>query len=294
MKFRKDFLVRLSIETQYQMQNLDDVAMLKLKQHYEGKCFQDHYIIKIAEILRRSSCIYSKSSDEAIAVMSVHFMAEVCAFEPDEIIPAITINTTKDKKILGTFEYGSIAIIFLDESNLSKYLKLKTVPARVIKVNYTLYQKMTVICCEVNKSMYNPVNYSFEQIQIQPDKIEIINKLMDDIKKLEQEHVKSKDNKALKYFTKKIGLNESKEYTDITNIDYNNVNIKNCVQPLNLRGTKYIQTNIKSNKREITIANFYDIAVLYLKRYRTSLALIIDLSSYYPNESDYIMLNDII
>lgn len=294
MKFRKDFFVQLSVEPEYQMQNLDDVAMLKLKQHYESKCYQDHYIIKIAEVLRRSSCIYSKSSDEGIAVMSVHFMADVCAFEPDEIIPAVTINTTKDKKILGTFEYGSVAVIFLDESNLSKYLKLKVVPVRVIKVNYTLYQKMTIICSEVNKSMYNPVNYSFDQIQVQPDKIEIIMRLLDDIKTLEQEHVKSKDNKALRYFTKKIGLSESKDHTDITKLDYNNIAIKNCIQPLNLRGTKYIQTNLKSSKRDVTIANFYDIVILYLKRYRSSLALVIDLSSHYPNESDYSMLNDII
>ena len=295
--------------------SIEKICMNALKNIFEGKCFQNTYILEIEKILRLSDVIISTSYLDVRGCVWVEFLAKALFYTENDLITNCKIRKKKEDRVFATINNGEV---FLMNHELLKMTQEgQIIPIRVKRAGYQPFKNSISIFAIPYVETPSVMNYIYVLNNIisptNLKKIEIYLNTIKDIKKkisdLKSPHSKYfKDFEQLFYPFKKqekpaILSTNKNEITllDFTNIDYSKLKLPiiiipdckiNKSQPFVLKGElkclKSIESKIKTyeNKWDIVKDDTYVVFESLLLQYIKYNEFLINMALEYAYKED--------
>ena len=156
----KNFSSKLNIDNVYE-KNIDEIIIDLLKGEYENRCYQNCYIYKIDELIKRSVV------DCDTKRVSVEFSAKVYEIDKYDIIFGNEIQKiTNDFVLCKGYNYSCI-IKNMKNVFTDKFKLYQKIPIVVAKVNYPMFKPEFT----VNGAAFVPILKNSHEIYYKVDKI---------------------------------------------------------------------------------------------------------------------------
>lgn len=191
----KNFSSKLNVQNVYE-KNIDEVIIEILKKEYENKCFQNNYIYRITELIKRSVI------DCDTKRVSVEFSAKVFKIDRYDIIFGNEIQKINNDFVLCKGNNYSAIIKNMKNVFTEKFKLYQKIPIIVAKVNYPMFKPEFTI----NGAAFVPILKNSNEIYYNINKLskedkELILNNVKDYLEMELEYMEeNKNDKYYKYF----------------------------------------------------------------------------------------------
>lgn len=135
MIITKIYNQKLDLKNTYEIYgSLENVCIKLLKKIYEGKCFQNTYILEIEKIIRKSDVIISSSYLDVRGCVWVEFLAKAIFYAENDLIANCKIRKKKEGRVFATIDNGEVFLI--NHELLKMTQEGQTIPIRVKRAGY--------------------------------------------------------------------------------------------------------------------------------------------------------------